>query len=262
MNRLLNKCVIVAGAGSSGPGWGNGKASAVLFAREGATVIAVDRNLPAAQETKQIIDSEGGRCLAIEGDVTDLDSCSAVVEAGLQACGGIDVLMNNVGILRRGGPVELSRKDWDQSVDINMTSFFLMCKAAIPAMLATGGGSIVNTGSVAGVRYLGVDYISYSSTKAAILGFTRSLALQYASCGIRANTVLPGLMDTPMIVEPLGEAYENVEQMRAKRNAQCPMGFMGDAWDVAHAALFLSSDEAKYITGTELIVDGGLTARC
>ena len=148
-------------------------------------------------------------------------------------------------------------------IAVNLKSMYLTCKAVLPVMEAAGRGAIVNIGSIAGIRWLGVPYVSYAASKAAILGFTRSIAIQYARKGIRANVILPGLMDTPMYVGPLKQAYAggDIDKMRDMRREQCPMGRMGDAWDVANAALFLASDEANYITAAELVVDGGLTAK-
>ncbi len=261
--RLDGKVALVTGAGSIGPGWGNGKASAVLFAREGAKVLAVDINLDAAREARQLIAAEGGTCEAIACDVSQNDQVAATVAACIERFGRIDILHNNVGIVALGGPVEASEESWDRVNAVNVKSMFLTCKHAIPHMQRQGGGAIVNIASIAGIRWLGVPYISYSATKAAIIQFTRAVALQYARTGIRANAILPGLMNTPMVHASIVEAYGNTsDDMVRARDAQCPMGHMGDAWDVAYAALFLASDEAKYITGTELIVDGGLTATC
>ena len=192
-------------------------------------------------------------------------SIKRLVDSVLAKHDRIDILHNNVGIVELGGPVEQSEEDWRRAMDANLTSVFLTCKHVLPVMERQGGGAIVNIGSIAGNRWLGVPYIVYSTTKGAIVPFTRSVALQYAAKGIRANTILPGLMNTPMVREGLTGAYGkpgDVEAMIRARDAQCPMGRMGDAWDVAHAALFLASDEARYITGTELVVDGGLTAKC
>lgn len=261
--RLKGKTALVMGAGSSGPGWGNGKASAVLLAREGARVCCVDLVAKAAGETADIIRDEGGEALAHAADVSDGSAVENAVQACRKAFGGLDLLHNNVGILEVGGPVELSEESWDRQIAVNLRSMYLACKHAIPVMLQGGGGAIVNTASIAGLRYLGVPYIAYSSSKGAVISFTRAVALQYARQGIRANAVLPGLMNTPMIVEPLKEAYAegDVEGMIRARDRQCPMGRMGDAWDVAYAVLFLLSPEARYITATELLVDGGITAQ-
>jgi len=262
--RLKGKVAIITGAGSVGPGWGNGKATAVLFAREKAKVFAVDINLPAAEETKAIIDKEGGECVVHQADVSKSEDVKALVERCIEVYGRIDILHNNVGILEVGGPVEASEESWDRIVDVNLKSQFLTCKYCIPYMEEQGGGAIINISSVAGIRYLGVPYISYSTTKAGSLQLTQSIALQYAEKNIRVNAILPGLMNTPMITEPLKEFYADgdIEKMIQIRNEQCPMKTMGDAWDVAYAALFLASDEAKYITGAQLVVDGGFTCKC
>ena len=264
VDRLKEKVALVSGAGSSGPGWGNGKATAVLFAREGARVLAVDINFAAAVETKRIIEAEGGVCEAVAGDVSRTDDVAAVVDACILAFGRIDVLHNNVGIVEVGGPVETSEESWDRVNDVNMKSMFLTCKQVLPHMIRQGKGAIVNIASVSGIRWLGVPYISYAATKAAIIQFTRVIALQYARSGIRANSILPGMMNTPMVhaAEVIAAYGGSAEEMVRRRDEQCPMGRMGDAWDVAYAALFLASDEAKYITGTELVVDGGLTVNC
>jgi NAD(P)-dependent dehydrogenase (short-subunit alcohol dehydrogenase family) len=261
--RLRGKVAIVTGAGSVGPGWGNGKATAVLFAREGARVLAVDQNPTAAQETKAIIDAEGGDCTVTRADVSQIDDVRTMVERCLERYGRIDILHNNVGIVRVGGPVETSEADWDQVLAVNLKSQFLTCKHTIPQMERQGGGAIVNISSVAAIRYTGIPYLTYYSSKAGILGLTQGIALQYAEKNIRANAILPGLMNTPMIVEPLKDVYAggDVEKMLAIRAAQCPMKRMGDAWDVAHAAVFLASDEAKYVTGIQLVVDGGLSCK-
>ncbi len=261
--RLKDRVALVIGAGSSGPGWGNGKAAAVLYAREGASVFCVDRHLAAAQETAGIIAEEGGTAMAHQADVAKSGEVAALAARCLDLYGRIDVLHNNVGILEVGGPVEASEESWDRVLSVNLKSMFLTCKHVLPTMVAQRKGAIVNIASIAAIRWLGVPYISYSASKGAVVPFTRSIALEYADKGIRANSVLPGLMNTPMIVEPLKDAYAggDVERMLEIRDAQCPMGRMGDAWDVAHAALFLASDEAKYITGTELVVDGGITAK-
>ncbi|GAB5468010.1 MAG: glucose 1-dehydrogenase [Rhodospirillales bacterium] len=265
--RLEGKVAIVVGAGSVGPGWGNGKAAATLFAREGAQVLCADINAEAAAETAEIIGGEGGVASAIACDAAKSSDVAAMAAACLERYGRIDVLENNVGILHLGGPVEVDLEDWNRVLQINLTSMFLTCKAVLPVMLrqfeAEGrGGAIVNIASIAGIRDTGVPYVAYNTTKGAVLPFTRSVALQYARQGIRANCILPGLMNTPMIVEPLKAVYgEDHAVMTEKRNRQCPTGAMGDAWDVAHAALFLASDEAKYVTAAELVVDGGLTAQ-
>jgi NAD(P)-dependent dehydrogenase (short-subunit alcohol dehydrogenase family) len=256
--RVQDKVAVVMGAGSIGPGWGNGKACAVLYAREGAHVVAVDVNAEAAHETRSIIEAEGGSCVAIAGDISHSGDIKSIFSKTVETYGRIDILHNNVGIMVSGGIDEISEEDWERILKVNMTGIFLSCKYALPMFTEQKSGSIVNIGSIASVRWLGLPYIGYTTTKAAITTITKNIARQYAPMGIRANCVLPGLMHTPMI-QVLTSAYGDEQAMIEKRNAQVPMGRMGTAWDVANAALFLASDEAKYITGQELVVDGGVT---
>jgi NAD(P)-dependent dehydrogenase (short-subunit alcohol dehydrogenase family) len=261
--RMKGKVALVTGAGSAGPGWGNGKAAAVLYAREGAKVFAVDRRVEAAVETQRIITEEGGECCVFAADVAQTAQVETMVAACVKAFGALDVLHNNVGIAETGGPVEASEESWNRVIAVNQTSVFLTCKHALPQMVKQGKGAIVNVGSVAAIRWIGFPYAAYSASKAAVVGLTQNIAAQYAGQGIRANCVLPGLMDTPMIREPLAAAYGgDVNTMLEIRHKQSPTGRMGDGWDTAYAALFLASDEARYITGAQLVVDGGLTLRC
>ena len=263
MARLSDKVALIVGAGSIGPGWGNGKATAVLFAREGARVVCADRDLDAATETASIIQNEGGTATALRCEVTSHDDIKAMITATMETHGRIDVLDNNVGIAEVGGVVELPEERWDFVHDVNLKSAFLTMKHVIPIMQAQGKGSIINISSIASISYTGVPYATYYSSKAAMNHLTRTTARQYAADHIRVNAILPGLMKTPMVaaatglVDQYGEG--DVEETWAARDAQCPMGHMGDAWDVANAALFLASDEAKYVTGIELVVDGGIT---
>jgi NAD(P)-dependent dehydrogenase (short-subunit alcohol dehydrogenase family) len=263
-DRLKNKVAIVTGAGSIGPGWGNGKATAVLFAREGAKVFAVDLNPDAADETKSIIEGEGGVCSVMKVDVSRPDEVKAMVEQCIGTFGRIDILHNNVGIVVLGGLAETSEETWDRVMTVNLKSMFLTCKYTLPHMEKAGGGVITNISSAAAIRYVGIPYITYYASKAGILGLTQGIALQYADKHIRANVILPGLMNTPLIREPLKDFYAagDIQKMIEIRDKKCPTGKMGDAWDVAHAALFLASDDAKYITGAQIVVDGGLTCRC
>jgi len=261
-NRLQEKVAFVTGVGSTGPGWGNGKATAVLFAREGAKVFGVDINLAAAEETRGIIADEGGDCTVTRTDVSSGADVKAAVQQCMATYGRVDVLHNNVGILEVGGCVEASEESWDRVNAVNLKSMFLTCKYVLPEMVRQGGGAIVNISSVAATHHLGTHYVSYSVTNAGVNQVTQSVAMQYAKKNIRANSILPGFMNTPMVTEALTEAYGgDAAKMVALRDSWCPTGKMGDAWDVAHAALFLASDEAKYITGAQLVVDGGLTCK-
>jgi NAD(P)-dependent dehydrogenase (short-subunit alcohol dehydrogenase family) len=265
MNRLKGKTAVVVGAGSIGPGWGNGKATAVTFAREGAQVFCVDRNGAAAEETVNIIKSEGGKAAAFTADVSRAADVEAMVAACIKAYGHIDVLDNNVGIAEMGNVVEVSEAEWDRVFAVNLKSAFLAMKHVIPIMQKQGGGSIINISSIASIRHLGISYVSYNASKAAMNMMTRTTAVQFAKDHVRVNAILPGLMKTPMVAHSAGLAASysagDVEAMWRARDAQVPMGHMGDAWDVANAALFLASDESKYITGIELIVDGGITVK-
>ena len=265
MNRLKDKVAMVVGGGSVGPGWGNGKATAVTFAREGAVVFCVDRNGAAAEETASIITGEGGRATAFTADVSKASDVEAMVATCLRTHGRIDVLDNNVGIAETGGVVEVAEADWDRVFAINLKSAYLAMKYAIPAMEKQGGGSIINISSIASIRHIGVSYVTYAATKAAMNQMTRVTAVDCAPKHIRINAILPGLMKTPMVEHSAGLAASyakgDVEAMWKKRDAQVPMGHMGEAWDVANAALFLASDESRYVTGIELVVDGGLTLK-
>lgn len=259
--RLENKVALIFGAGSVGPGWGNGKATAALFAREGAKVVGVDVNPAAAEETRSIIVGEGGSCDAEVADVTKSDQIYAVVERTMRRYGRIDVLHNNVGVTEMGGPVELSEENWHRVIDINATSIFLTCKHVLPIMEKQGAGAIVNISSIAAIRYTGYPYVAYYAAKAAVNQFTVGLALQYAAKGIRVNAIMPGLMNTPLIHQQISGRYRSAEEMVAARDALVPTGKMGTGWDIAKAALFLASDDANYITGVCLSVDGGLHAK-
>ena len=261
--RLKDKVAIVTGGGSVGPGWGNGKATAVLFAREGAKVFAVDINPSAVQETQGIIAQEGGSCAIYKADVSKAAEVEGLVKQCIETYGRIDVLLNNVGIVEVGGPVEISEENWDRVLAVNLKSMFLTCKYCLPHMEQQGSGVIVNISSIASIRYTGYPSVSYNASKGAVNQLTQNIAIQYAEKGIRANCVLPGLMNTPMIVEPLKKTYAdgNIEKMIEIRNKLCPTKKMGDGWDIAYAALFLASDEAKYITGAQLVVDGGISCK-
>jgi len=262
MLRLDGRVAIVTGSGSSSPGWGNGKAIAALLARQGAIVYGVDLTEAAAEETRDIVNKEGGTMHAAACDVTCKGDVDAVIADCVARFGRLDILVNNVGRSEPGNPVTMDEDVWKAQLDLNLTSAFLTTKAAIPVMTEQkSGGSIVNISSVAGLRWVGKDQVGYAAAKAGLVQFTKVTAVAFAAQGVRLNCVTPGLMLTPL-VQRLAERYNagDYDGMVAKRHARVPMGRMGDAWDVSHAALFLCSDEARYITGTELVVDGGLTA--
>jgi NAD(P)-dependent dehydrogenase (short-subunit alcohol dehydrogenase family) len=257
MNRLQDKVALVFGAGSSGEGWSNGKAAAVAYARQGARVVAIDRDEQAAQETVECIQAEHNQAFAVQADVVDTAAVAAAVEKAMQAFGRIDILHNNVGTTVMGGPVELSEEAWNRSLDINLGSVYRTSKAVLPHMIKQGRGVIINISSLAATRWTGYPYFAYYAAKAAVNQATVALALQYARHGIRANAILPGAIDTPLIYREISSQYGSVEEMRTARNRAVPTGKMGTAWDIAHAAVFLASDEASFITGVCLPVDGG-----
>jgi NAD(P)-dependent dehydrogenase (short-subunit alcohol dehydrogenase family) len=259
--RLDNKVAIIFGAGSVGEGWGNGKATATLFAREGARVVCVDNREEAAQATVDIIRGEGNQAWPAICDVTRSDQVQAVIDRVAADHGHIDVLHNNVGYATMGGPIELDEAAWHRTIDLNVTGCFLTCKHVLPHMLRQGSGAIVNVSSIAAVRYTGYPYVAYYAAKAAVNNFTMGLALQYAAQNIRVNAIMPGLMNTPLIYQQISGQYADAAEMVRARDAACPTGRMGTAWDIAKAALFLASDDAAYITGVSLPVDGGLSCR-
>lgn len=267
MGRLQDKVVLMVGAGSVGPGWGNGRAMSVLFAREGAKIFGGDINMEAADETARIIREEGGTVDLMPVDVTDEASIKAFVDGCMAKHGRIDVLVNNVGGSAPGGPVEMATEVWDKQFDTNLRYVFLTCKYVLPIMEAQydrdgSGSSIVNLASIAGVRHFGANVVAYAASKAGVIKLSQVTAVQYAPKHIRVNTVIPGLMHTPLVESRLAyqRAGGDLQALVAQRNAQPPMQTMGDAWDVAYAALYLASDESKYVTGTEITVDGGLSA--
>jgi NAD(P)-dependent dehydrogenase (short-subunit alcohol dehydrogenase family) len=265
--RLQDKIAIITGAGCVGPGWGNGRAAAVAFAREGARVFAVDLKPDAMAETVARATEAaayGGAIRTYSCDVTDRAQVEAMVAACVAAFGRVDILVNNVGGSAKGGAVALSEEAWDRNIDFNLKTVFLACKYVIPVMEAAGGGAIVNTASTSGLRWTGAAQVAYASSKAAVIQFGRVTAVEYAPKKIRVNTVVPGQMHTPMVEVRLAgqRAGGDVDALLKSRVARIPLGFMGDGRDTANAALFLASDEARFITGTEIIVDGGMTARC
>ena len=262
---LTGKVAIVSGAGSVGPGWGNGKATATLLARQGASVFLLDINGEAVRETQKIIEGEGGICAVHHCDMMVSADVREMVQACLTRFKRIDILVNNVGGSAPGDPVTMSEEVWARQLDVNLTTAFLGCKYVIPVMVEQGKGAIVNIASVAGMRNdftSGRSHVGYSASKAGVIQLSRSVAGTYARKGVRVNTVVPGLMHTPLVEFRLARTVggNDAGKLIEARNAVVPMGHMGDAWDVAHAVLFLASDEARFITGTEIVVDGGSTA--
>jgi NAD(P)-dependent dehydrogenase (short-subunit alcohol dehydrogenase family) len=263
-NRLQGKVAIVVGAGATpGETMGNGRATAIVFAREGAAVMLVDRERESAAETKRMIDGEGGKSFVFAADVTQADATQQMAAVCVQQYGRIDILHNNVGIGALGGPVELAEEEWDRVVDTNLKSIFLTCKHVLPHLEHQGSGAIVNISSMGAVRFSDTyPLAAYSASKGGVNALTRAIAMQYASKGIRANVIMPGLIRTPMAVDAPAKQYGlDKEQLIRMRDGAVPMKHMGEAWDVANAALFLASDEAKYITGVVLPVDGGLSCK-
>jgi NAD(P)-dependent dehydrogenase (short-subunit alcohol dehydrogenase family) len=266
--RLQDKVVLVTGAGSVGPGWGNGRAIAVRLVQEGAKVMALDRDSDRLTETLErahaVRDTHGGEIDSMACDVTDNASIQAAVHATLARFGRIDVLVNNVGGSAAGGPVEMSEEVWDTQIDHNLTSVFLMCKHVLPVMAQQGAGAVVNISSTSGIRWTGSAQVAYAATKAAVIQLGRVVAVQYAKQGIRVNTVVPGQLHTPMVETRLAgqRAGGDVQSLLQARQARIPLPFMGDGRDTARAVLFLASEEARFITGTEIVVDGGMSVRC
>jgi len=262
--RLEGKVAIITGAGCVGPGWGNGRASCVRFAEEGAKIFAIDLKSEPMEETLQRTREIGGEIEPHLCDVTDRGAVEAMVAACVDRFGRVDVLVNNVGGSAKGGPVEMDEETWDRQVDFNLKSVYLTCRTVLPQMVEQGGGAIVNTASTSGLRWTGSAQSAYAATKAGVIQFSRVVAVEYAPKGVRVNTVVPGQLHTPMVEARLAgqRAGGNVEVLLQSRLRRIPLGFMGDGRDTANAALFLASDEARFITGTESVVDGGMTVRC
>lgn len=261
--RLKDKVAIVVGAGQTpGDTIGNGRATAILFAREGARVVLVDHNYESSVETQALIEEEGGTCFPFKADITRREDCENFVRAAVDAYGKIDVLHNNVGI--GGGDDEilsLTEEGWDRIMTVNLKGMFLSCKSVLPSMREQRSGSIINISSIAAI--CSTNIVAYKTSKAGVNALTHQIALENAKYNIRANAIMPGLMNTPMAIEGISKARGvPKEELIRQRDARVPLGGkMGTAWDVAYAALFLASDEAKFITGVVLPVDGGQSAR-
>jgi len=262
--RLKDKVTIVTGAGSVGPGWGNGRAVAVRFAEEGARVFAVDRDAGPLAETVARVKNAGNEVRTHLCDMTDGAAVAAMARACVDAWSRIDILVNNVGGSAAGGPVEMSEEVWDAQVDFNLKSVFLGCKHVLPVMERQGSGAIINIASSSGLRWTGAAQVAYAATKAGVIQFSRVVAVQYAAKGIRVNSVVPGQLHTPMVEARLAKqrAGGNIETLLQQRQKRIPLPVEGDGRDTANAVLFLASDEARFITGTEIVVDGGMTVRC
>jgi NAD(P)-dependent dehydrogenase (short-subunit alcohol dehydrogenase family) len=263
-NRLEGKVAIIIGAGCVGPGWGNGRATAFRFVEEGAKVFAVDNSESALIETIERVNTLDGTMETFIGDATQSQSVADMIKACVNKFGRLDILVNNVGGSKKGGPVELSEEDWDSQVDFNLKSVFLSCKHALPELEKDGGGAIVNIASTSGTRWTGSAQVAYAATKAGVIQLSKVVAMEYASKKVRVNAIAPGQLHTPMVEARLAgqRTGGDVEALLKQRLARIPLGFMGDGNDTANAAVFLASEEARFITGTELVVDGGMTARC
>ncbi len=262
--RLAGKVALVMGAGCVGPGWGNGRAIAVRFAQEGATVIAVDRDLGALEETSALALASGHTLHARQCDATDDAAVASLVAKCHREFGRIDVLVNNVGAPVPGGPVKLSLAQWHGQLELNLTTVFITCKHVIPLMEQQGGGAIVNVASTSGIRWSGAAQVGYAAAKAGVIQLGRVVGVEYAGKGIRVNTVVPGQLHTPLVDVFLAKDQSggDVQGLLKKRQTRIPLPFMGDGTDTANAALFLASDEARFVTGAELVVDGGMSVRC
>jgi NAD(P)-dependent dehydrogenase (short-subunit alcohol dehydrogenase family) len=261
--RLAGKAAVVVGAGqTAGETIGNGRATALLFAREGAEVLLVDRDEASVTETCELVTAEGGRAAIHVADITDEDACVALAARAVERFGRIDVLHNNVGIgAHDGRPTKLEADAWDRILDVNLKAMWQTCKHVVPVMREQGGGAIVNISSLAAIA-AATRLTAYKVSKAGVNALTQALAVAHATDGIRVNAIMPGLIDTPMAVDALARTLDRPrEQVAAARAADVPLGHQGTAWDVAHAALYLASDEAAFVTGVVLPVDGGQAAR-
>ena len=263
--RLEGKTAIIVGAGQSpGEGMGNGRATVLRFAQEGAKIMAIDRDLRSAGETALMIKQEGGECIAFEADVTKEATLAAAIAAAKKHWGHIDILHYNVGVSIGGGDtmlLDITEETFDRISAINLRGAIMACKHVIPIMRQQRAGVIIIISSLAALE--NYPYVTYKATKAALIAFTKQVAIQNAEYGIRANAILPGLMDTPMAVDTRARVSgKSRAQIAAERDARVPLRHkMGTAWDVANTALFLASDEANYITGVDILVDGGLALK-
>ncbi|NKQ54452.1 SDR family oxidoreductase [Amycolatopsis sp. K13G38] len=254
--RVEGKTAIVTGAGSTpGPGIGTGKATAVVLAREGASVLLVDLHPERAEETRKMIEEEGGKAEVFAADVTKAADCEAMVGAAVDAFGGVDILVNNIGLAALGTVVDTSEQDWDRSFDINLRTAFLASKYAVPVMAAKGAGSIVNVSSISALR--GDGTVAYSAAKGGLIAMTVDMAYSHGRQGIRVNAVAPGHITTPMVLS-VSAPGPRAEFMNTLRSEAGLLGTPGTGWDVGWAAAFLAGDEARWITGVTLPVESGV----
>ncbi|KAJ6786335.1 hypothetical protein PWT90_04725 [Aphanocladium album] len=266
---LSGKIAIVIGLGQtesdSDPScWGIGAACAVQLARQGAVIFGGNRTIVSTLKIQQAISDFGGQCFVQETDATSSASVKALVDACLDQHGRIDILVANVGYSQPGNAATMAEEVWDAQINVNLKTVYLACHHVLPVMEAQGSGAVVCVSSIAGLRYIGKDQIAYNTAKAGLMQFVKTTAVSFASKGIRLNSVVPGLVETPY-TRTMAERYPppgggGYEELRRLREAQVPTGRMGTAWDVANATVFLASDEARYITGQELVVDGGITS--
>jgi NAD(P)-dependent dehydrogenase (short-subunit alcohol dehydrogenase family) len=265
--KLEGKVAIVTGAGSSGPGFGTGKAMSVLFAREGAKVVLVDKFEDRAQETLGLIQEEGGEATVVQADLEQIDAAQPVIDAAVELYGGVDVLINNAAITSSFSLLDTTVEQYQRVLAINLTAPFMLCKAAIPRMIERGGGAIVNITSIIAITGTGSPAAAYGAAKAGLIGLMYDLADTYGKQGIRVNCLAPGLIDTPMRDNAMVEAgVDRAKLTEIKQqidlSSRTALGFEGDAWDIARAALFLCSADGRYLTALHIPVDGGTTARC
>jgi NAD(P)-dependent dehydrogenase (short-subunit alcohol dehydrogenase family) len=248
--RLEGKVAIVTGAGSRGPGIGNGKATAILFAREGAKVLLVDRVPERAHETLELINAEGGEASVFTGDMTNITDCQAMVATAVEHYGRLDILDNNVGIESKGNVIDMNLEEWDTVMAVNLKSMVLTSRFAIPQMITGGGGAVINISSIGALRPRGNE--AYSASKGGVIALTRAMALSHARDHVRVNCIAPGPVFTPMVAKRI------TEEIRERRRLATPLQIEGTAWNIAWAAVYLASDEARWVTGIVLPVDGGL----
>ncbi len=250
--RLEGKSALITGAGS-----GIGRESARIFASEGAHVVVCERDEPAGRETVSLVGGDGGCALFVAADVSRADDVRQAVQACVEGTGGLHILFNNAGVFpdRDGSPVETEEDVWQQVIDVNLKGVFLCCTSGIPAMLGSGGGSIINSASFVAVVGAATSQIAYTASKGGVLAMTREIAVEYARRGIRANALCPGPVNTPLLAEFLSDP-----DVRARRMVHIPMGRLAEASEIARAALFLASPDSSYVTGSTFLVDGGITA--